>query len=57
MYRALPLMPSTVLDLWEIQGYVRSSQKLNEVRFKRASRCKAKGLGQDKEPLKVFKQE
>lgn len=50
-------MPSTVLDLQEIQGYVRSSQKLNEVRFKRASRCKAKGLGQDREPLKIFKQE
>lgn len=51
------MMPSTVLDLQEIQGYVRSSQKLNKVRFKRASRYKAKGLGQDREPLKVFKRE
>ena len=47
MYGALPLMPRIVLDLLEIPGYVKLSQKSNEIRSQRVPQCKAKGFGQD----------
>lgn len=41
-------MPSTVLDLQEVQGYVKSAQKSNEIRLKRAPYARPREL------LKVF---